>query len=130
RRDLARLETILGPRYPAPSSMGDYIKAAERFAQLAPDSPDAWYKLGDYLFHNGSLAGLTDTYRRASAAFSRSLSLDSTYAPTVQHLSEIAAGLDDSAGVRRGLTLLNRLDSVSPIAQGRRWQVAAFLGDT
>jgi serine/threonine-protein kinase len=130
RRDLARLETILGPRYPAPSSMGDYIKAAERFAQLAPDSPDAWYKLGDYLFHNGPLAGLTDTYRRASAAFNRSLSLDSTYAPTVQHLSEIAAGLDDSAGVRRGLALLNRFDSTSAIAQARRWHVAAFLGDT
>ena len=130
RRDLARLETILGPRYPAPSSMGDYIKAAERFAQLAPDSPDAWYKLGDYLFHNGALAGLTDTYRRASAAFNRSLSLDSTYAPTVQHLSEIAAGLNDSAGVRRGLALLNRFDSLSPIAQARRWHVAAFLGDT
>ena len=130
RRDLALLETILGPRYPAPSSMGDQIKAAERLVALAPDSPDAWYKLGDFLFHFGSLAGLTDTYRRAAAAFDRSLSLDSTYAPTIQHLSEIAAGLDDSAGVRRGLTLLNRLDSVSPNARGRRWQVAAFLGDT
>ena len=42
---------VLGPRYPAPSSMGDSIKAAERFVELAPDSPDAWYKLGDYLFH-------------------------------------------------------------------------------
>ena len=130
RRDLAWLETILGPRYPAPSSMGDEIKAAERFAQLAPDSPDAWYRLGDYLWHNGALAGLTDTWRRASAAFNRSLSLDSTYSPAIQHLSEIAAGLDDSAGVRRGLALLTRFDSLSPIAQARRWNVAAILSDT
>ena len=130
RRDLAWLETILGPRYPAPSSMGDYIKAAERFAQLAPDSPDAWYRLGDYLCHNGALVGLTDTWRRASAAFNRSLSLDSTYSPAIQHLSEIAAGLDDSAGARRGLALLTRFDSLSPIAQARRWNVAAILSDT
>ena len=130
RRDLAWLETILGPRYPAPSSMGDYIKAAERFAQLAPDSPDAWYRLGDYLWHNGALVGLTDTWRRASAAFNRSLSLDSTYLPAIEHLGEIAAGLDDSAGARRGLALLTRFDSLSPIAQARRWNVAAILSDT
>jgi eukaryotic-like serine/threonine-protein kinase len=130
RRDRAWLETILGPRYPAPSSMGDYIKAAERFAQLAPDSPDAWYRLGDYLWHNGALVGLTDTWRRASAAFNRSLSLDSTYSPAIEHLGEIAAGLDDSAGARRGLALLTRFDSLSPIAQARRWNVAAILSDT
>jgi serine/threonine protein kinase len=129
-RDRAWLETILGPRYPAPSSVGDYIKAAERFAQLAPDSPEAWYRLGDNLWHNGALVGLTDTWRRASAAFNRSLSLDSTYSPAIEHLGEIAAGLDDSAGARRGLALLTRLDSLSPIAQARRWNVAAILSDT
>ncbi len=129
-RDLAKLETILGPRYPAPSSVGDEIEATERSVELAPDSPDAWYKLGDHLFHFGALAGLGDPSRRATAAFDRSLALDSTYAPTIQHLSEIAAVLGDSAGVRRGLELLLRMDSVSANAQARRWQVAAFLGDT
>ena len=130
RRDLAWLETILGPRYPAPSSMGDEIKAAERFAQLAPDSPEAWYTLGDKIWHNGALAGLSDTWRRASAAFNHSISLDSTYSPALEHVSEIAAGLDDSAGVRRGIALLTRIDSLSPVAQARRWHAAAFLGDT
>ena len=130
RRDLARLTTIVGPDHPLPSSAGDQIEAAERFVELAPDSPDAWYKMGDHLFHLGALVGITDYYQRADAAFDRSLALDSTYAPTIQHLSEIAAGLGDSAGVRRGLELLYRFDSVSPNAEGRRWQVAAFLGDT
>ena len=119
----------LGPRYPARSSMGDQIKAAERFVALAPDSPEAWYTLGDNLFHLGALAGIRDNYQRARAAFDRSLSLDSSYAPTLQHLSSIAAGLGDTAGVRRALELL-RSDSVSPNAVARRWHVAAFLGDT
>jgi hypothetical protein len=64
------------------------------------------------------------------AAFDRALALDSTYAPTVQHLSEIAAGLGDTAGVRRGLELLHRVDSVSPVAAARQWHVAAALSDT
>jgi hypothetical protein len=130
RRDLARLEVALGPRHPAPSSAGEQIKSAERYVALAPDSPDAWYKMGDLLFHLGSLAGLGNTYPRVRAAFDRALALDSTYAPTVQHLSEIAAGLGDTAGVRRGLELLERVDSVSPVAAARRWHVAAALGDT
>jgi hypothetical protein len=129
-RDVARLEVMVGPRYPAPSSPGDHIRAAERFAELAPDSPDAWYNVGDQLFHYGALTGVGETFRRAAAAFDRSLALDSTYAPTIQHLHEIATRLEDTLGARRGLELLKRFDSVSPNAEGRRWQVAAFVGDT
>jgi serine/threonine-protein kinase len=130
RRDSARLEATLGPRYPALSSMGEQIGAAERFVELAPDSPDAWYKLGDLLFHVGALAGVPDVYRRVSAAFDRSLALDSSYAPAVEHLSEVAAVLGDTAGARRGLELHLRFDSLSPNAVLRRWHVAAYLGDT
>ena len=78
----------------------------------------------------GSLVGLTDTCRAVASAFQRSLSLDSTYSPAIEHLGEIAAGLDDSAGVRRGLALLTRFDSLSPMVQARRWILAAFLSDT
>jgi serine/threonine-protein kinase len=130
RRDLARLVAFLGPRHPAGSSVSEQIAAAERLVELAPDSPDAWYKLGDQLFHLGAVGGMRDAYARASAAFERSLALDSSYAPTIQHLSEIAAGLADTAGVRRGLEVLLRIDSVSPNAVARRWHVAALLGDT
>ena len=55
-RDLACLTAYLGPRYPAPAGARDDVKAAERFLELAPDSPDAWYKLADILFHFGPLA--------------------------------------------------------------------------
>jgi tetratricopeptide (TPR) repeat protein len=129
-RDLARLTVNLGPRYPAPHGARDGVEAAERLVELAPDSPDAWYKLGDNLFHYGALAGVPEALPRAAAAFARSLALDSTYAPTIQHLSEIATFFDDTVGVIRGRALLQRIDSVSSIAIARRWHVAAWLGDT
>ena len=73
-------------------------------SQLAPDSPDAWYKLGDYLFHLGRARGhhrhLSPCLGARSTARCRSTR---PTRPTIQHLSEIAAGLDDTAGVRRGL---------------------------
>ncbi|MBA2686309.1 MAG: hypothetical protein H0U66_17630, partial [Gemmatimonadaceae bacterium] len=116
--------------HPAPSTASEEIAAAERFVQLAPDSPHAWYKVGDALFHFGALVGLGDVYPRVAAAFDRSLALDSTYGPTIQHLSEVAAGLGDTAGVRRGLEVLFRIDSTSAIAAARRRHVAAALGDT
>jgi serine/threonine-protein kinase len=130
RRDQARLAAYLGPRYPASSSAGEQIAAAEELVKLAPDSPDAWYRLGDLLFHSGAARGYRDAYHRASAALDRSLALDSSYAPAIQHLSEIAAGLEDTAGIRRGLEILLRIDSVSSNAFSRRWHVAALLGDT
>ena len=63
-------------------------------------------------------------------AFNRSLALDSSFAPAVQHLSELAALLGDTAGIRRGLVTLLRLDSLSGNAASRRWHVAALLGDS
>jgi len=129
-RDRAYLDTYLGPRFPAPPGARETIEVAERFVSVAPDSPDAWYKLADNLFHYGPLSGIPEAHQRAAAAFARSLALDSSYAPTIQHLSEMAAALGDSAGVRRGRELLHRIDSASTIAAARRWHVAAFLGDT
>ena len=129
-RDLACLTAYLGPTYPAPAGARDEVRAAERFLALAPDSPDAWYKLADNLFHYGALAAVPEALRRSEAAFARSLALDSSYAPNVQHLSEIATFFDDTVGVVRGRALLRRIDSVSSVAVARQWHVAAWLGDT
>ena len=129
-RDLARLTANLGPRYPAPPGVRDQVEAAERLLELAPDSPDAWYKLADNLFHYGPLVGVPEALPRAAAGFARSLALDSSYAPSIQHLSEIATFFDDTAGVIHGRALLRRIDSVSSVAVARQWHVAAWLGDT
>jgi hypothetical protein len=129
-RDLARLTVDLGPRYPAPSGARDVVENAERLVELAPDSPDAWYKLADGLFHFGALASVPEALPRAVAAFARSLALDSSYAPTLQHLTEVAAFFDDTAGVLRGRALLRQIDTVSSFTIARLWHPAAWLGDT
>jgi TolB-like protein len=129
-RDLARLTVTLGPRYPAHSGARDVVENAERLVELAPDSPDAWYELADRLFHYGALASVPEALPRAVAAFNRSLTLDSSYAPTLQHLTEVAALLDDTAGVLRGRALLRRLDPVSSFTIARQYHPAAWLGDT
>ena len=129
-RDLARLTVDLGPRYPAPPGARDMVETAERLVELAPDSPDAWYKLADGLFHYGALASVPEALPRAVAAFARSLALDSSYAPTLQHLTEVAAFFDDTAGVLRGRALLRQIDSVSSFTIARLWHPAVWLGDT
>ena len=129
-RDLARLTVTLGPRYPAPPGARDVVETAERLVELAPDSPDAWYLLADGLFHFGALASVPEALPRAVAAFARSLALDSSYAPTLQHLTEVAALLDDTAGVLRGRALLRQIDSVSSFTIARQWHPAVWLGDT
>jgi serine/threonine-protein kinase len=129
-RDRALLEVYIGKRYPAPTGRRDYIKSAERLVELAPDSPAAWYRLGDELFHFGPLVGLPDALPHAKQAFDRALALDSSFAPALEHLTELAAGLGDTAGIRRGFQLLERNDSASPDVAARRWHTAALLGDT
>jgi len=128
-RDRAHLEAYL-PRFPGGFGRRDYIEASERFVQVAPDSPEAWYALGDVLFHLGPLVGVPDAHRRAAAAFDRSLALDSSYAPTLQHLTDIGAQLGDTARLRGGLELMLRVDSISGRAEANRWFVASLLGDT
>jgi tetratricopeptide (TPR) repeat protein len=129
-RDRALLEYYAGSRYPAPTGERNLLESAEHLVKVAPDSPNAWYRLGDELFHYGPLLGMPDAHRRAMQAFGRSLALDSSFAPAIQHLSELSASLGDTAGIGRGLALLLRQDSLSGNAAGRRWHVAALLGDT
>jgi tetratricopeptide (TPR) repeat protein len=59
-RDRALLDADLGTRWPAPRLVRDGLAAAERFVQLAPDDAEAWYTLGDDLYHFGDTRKLLD----------------------------------------------------------------------
>jgi adenylate cyclase len=84
-RDRAVLEAMAGVRYPAPSSARERLEAWERVVQVSPDDAEAWYEVGDVLFHYYRLFddGALD---RAMRAFQRSHDLDPDFTPAQLHL--------------------------------------------
>lgn len=128
--DRARLDVMLGPRYPAPSSTADELEADRRAVDLAPDSPEAWSHLADDLYHSGELLGVENALEQSADAFARALALDSTYAAPIGHLIEIRTLQGDTARVR---ALTRRYLSRHPdseLADFYRWRGAILLGDT
>jgi serine/threonine-protein kinase len=129
-RDRDHLTAFLGPNFPRPSSMSEHLAAADRLTQEAPDSPEAWYKVGDILYHFGPFMGVPNALERARAAFARSLALDSSFAPALEHGPQLAFELDDTLGMRRATALILQVDSASPMAAYHTWFAAAAIGDS
>jgi len=131
-QDRANLTATLGPRFPAPSTHREVIAAAEHFVQVAPESPEAWAKLGTELFENGPLLGLPEAHERAAAAFAHSVALDSTNLPALRLLSIAATARGDTATARRTLAALLRQsrDWKSQVEFEPEWFASAVSGDT
>jgi len=129
-RDRALLDATAGPHYPAASSYLEILKAKDRYVSLAPDRADAWFELGDGLFHMGAVVGYPDAEARAADAFERALALDSTYAPAAEHLLLIEAHRGDTGAVRRLGAHFLSIDPASENADGVRWRMAVALGDS
>ena len=127
-RDRAFLIAEVGPRYPAPSPLAEYLGAWERAVDLAPDQPDRWYELGDVYFHDGPYLRIDPSQQRAAEAFRRSVALDSGTAP-LGHLLEIALLHGDTGTVRRLGVLYLVHDSIGDVADFYRWRIATGLGD-
>jgi serine/threonine-protein kinase len=128
--DRAFLEGIVGPRYPEVSSALDHFHAWERAVEVAPDRPDAWYGLGDMVFHWGLVFGIPDPWERATSAFRRALQLDSTFAGPLEHLTHLAARSGDTVEAARLVGLALAADSGSEVAGYLRWRLAAARGDS
>jgi eukaryotic-like serine/threonine-protein kinase len=108
----------------------EHLATAERAVVTIPESPEAWYELGDDYFHGGALAGMDAPLGQAAAAFRRALELDSSFAEPRMHLFEIAAAEGDTAEVRRFGNLVMAADSTNDFAGYVRWQMAVALQDT
>ncbi len=127
-RDRALLIAEVGPRYPEPSPLAEYLAAWERAVDLAPDQPDRWYELGDVYFHDGPYLRIDSSQQRAAEAFRRAIALDSGTAP-LGHLLEIALLHGDTGTVRRLGALYLARDSAGDVADFYRWRIATGLHD-
>ena len=129
-RDRALLAATAGPNYPSASSYLDVLKAKQHYVEVAPDRADAWFELGDGMFHFGAVVGYPDADGRAADAFKRALALDSTYAPAAEHLLLIEAHDGDTNAVRQLGQHFLAIDPASENADGVRWRMAVALGDS
>jgi tetratricopeptide (TPR) repeat protein len=129
-RDRLFLIAAAGPRFPDASSVDERLRAWDKLVRAAPDQPEAHHELGDLLFHFGPAIGLERAHQRAGQEFARALELDSSFAPPLSHLIDLAAHVHDTAALRRfGKTYLARRPPPDD-AEYVRWRVATGLSDT
>jgi serine/threonine-protein kinase len=135
RQDRALLTARIGPRYPDPSTVAEFLAARQTAVEVAPDRMEAWYLLGDLYFHNGARLGVDQPHARAAAAFRRALELDtlngvySGYLEPLPHLFDIALEENDLPAARRWLALA-LADSSQEAADAFRWLLALVAGDS
>jgi len=111
------------------------LQSMQELVQKLPDSPEAWYGLGDKYYHDGALHGVTDADERALAAFRRALALDTATATTpnaepLAHFANLALAAGDSATVRRLISLALAQDSTGEFTAMHRMELARASGDT
>ncbi len=130
-RDRALLDvTAASAEFPDPASSAVWMTASERAVAAVPDSPEAWFELGDALFHQGDELGIKGAQERAAAAFQRAVVLDSGFAAPLEHLVELAVVRGDTAEIRQWARLYFAVDSTGNLVDFMRWRVAGALQDT
>jgi tRNA A-37 threonylcarbamoyl transferase component Bud32/tetratricopeptide (TPR) repeat protein len=129
-RDQALLRAVAGPDFPRRSSSAAVLLAREQYTSLAPDRPDAWYLLGDHLFHYGQVHDIQNHHRRSLDAFRRASELDSTYVVPFLHGLDLAVMLGDTAVQRRFERLRLATDTSRVWIPLHRWYVAERRGDS
>jgi serine/threonine-protein kinase len=127
-RDQALLETYR-PTYPAPPSYEEQLRAAERGVQVLSDRVEAWYILGDEIFHRGRVIGMTEAQvrERSAAAFERARQLDPDFGPALTHAIDGAIFNGDTARLRK---LVDSLPGFFHASAEHGLAAAVLLGDS
>ena len=124
------LDAIAGPNYPATAWWSEDLAAAERAVTAAPDRAVTWFLLGDVLFHLGPGLGRANAWGEAGSRFRQALALDSSFAPPLEHLLELAAATGATDELRRIASGPLQGDSTREHADFLRWRAAVALEDT
>jgi serine/threonine-protein kinase len=130
QRDQALLLAVAGPRYPEAPTAQELLKARERYLAMAPDRADAWYLLGDHIFHYGWVLNVPNPEERALESFRRASEIDSTYVVGYVHALPLSLSLGDTADARRFERLRLAADTSRYWYVLHRWQKAYVLGDS
>ena len=129
-QDQIFLSLRLGSRYPSQTPWTDRIADAERAVQSMPESAEAWYYLGDDLFHWGRLADIPEPEVRARQAFEQAFQRDSLYGGPIQHLASLTYAAGDTAAQRLWAHRLVALDSAGEGIPVARWDLLQSARDS
>jgi len=125
-RDQLLLSLRLGSHYPRETLWQVRIADREAATRTMPDSPEAWYYLGDALFHYGYLADISDPLPRARQAFEQAFHLDSLYGGPITHLQSLALVRHDTTAARLWLRRMTALGGDIRFRLQAEWGTAAM----
>jgi serine/threonine-protein kinase len=97
---------------------------------VAPDRADAWYLLGDHVFHFGWVLNVPNPEERALDSFRRASEIDSSYVVGYLHALPLSLSLRDTAAARRFERLRLASDTSRFWLVLHRWQRAWSAGDS
>ncbi|HTO73210.1 MAG TPA: hypothetical protein VMJ30_05295, partial [Gemmatimonadales bacterium] len=129
-RDQAFLALRLGSLYPAVESWDRKIANDEKAVQQYPESADAWYYLGDDLFHEGMLSDVPEPLLRARQALEKAFERDSLAGGPIQHLARLTYLLGDTAAQRLWTRRMMALDSASDDIAVAKWDMLRAAKDS
>jgi eukaryotic-like serine/threonine-protein kinase len=129
-KDQLILSIRLGSRFPRETDASEKLADRERATQEMPDNAEAWYYLGDHLYHDGTIADIPNAMSRAKEALLRAVQLDSLYGAPTQHLLTAAIAERDTATAAQWLKRMIALDTSDAAVTGMyRWGVASLRGE-
>ena len=128
-QDQLFLSLRLGSRYPRQTPWTVRIADAEHAVQVIPESADAWFNLGDFLFHFGRLSDVPEPERRARQAFEQAFQRDSLYGAPIQHMAALTWVQGETAAQRVWTRRLIALDSAGEGVPGARWNLLQATRD-
>jgi tetratricopeptide (TPR) repeat protein len=120
-QDSLFLSLRLGSEYPKQTAWTVRIADAERAVQTIPESADAWYNLGDVLFHFGRLADVPQPEVRARQGLEQASQRDSLFGGPIAHLAALTWVTGDTAAQRVWTRRLIALDSAGDNVPFVRW---------